>query len=399
MSIYAQHGHAKSNRITSALDANYLKGVIFGAKNESPDKLEECIAEMRASYPDTELILDPQFYVSALDRPKDRFLTQYPYYQAKRTARDFIKAQNISNYVKDTIDFQISLGLDAVVSPTVLFDSFDDRWYQIALNLTDESVAYHQKLTSPPRLIINFAFSEDVLNSQAEVDDFLNQITSWESLDAVYLLVSRNEKTYSQQFEDVRLANLMYLIYILGKRNNFEVVCGYSDFVGILLKAAGATSFATGWFQGLRQFHKANFMVDDSRGGPARPRYSSLKLFNSILLSELEQIHNIGALDEVLSGIDQDKIITAASSPETSSWSLSDSEQSHWATLANLDSELTGDVEIDMASVLAKLKTAKALYASLQQSGVIFESHNTREHHLDNFIDATESFQEKYAAL
>src|ERR1035437_7704625 len=105
MALFAQHGHGKSDKITTALDAATLDGVIFAARNEKPDKLAACIAELRENY-ETELLLDPQFYICTQTPPNDRYLPEYPYYVAGRTAADFVGTRRIQQYVKQTLDFQ-----------------------------------------------------------------------------------------------------------------------------------------------------------------------------------------------------------------------------------------------------------------------------------------------------
>src|SRR3989338_5290811 len=70
MALYAQHGHAKSDKITNALDAGILKGVIFSPRNELPENLQECITELHAGH-EADLLIDPKFYVAALPRPRE----------------------------------------------------------------------------------------------------------------------------------------------------------------------------------------------------------------------------------------------------------------------------------------------------------------------------------------
>ena len=392
MALYAQHGHAKSDKITNALDAGILKGVIFSPRNELPENLQECITELHAGH-EADLLIDPQFYVAALPRPREMKLVKYGYYPGSLSAADFVGTKKLKEYAKKTIDEQIALGADAIISPTVIFDSFDDRWYQIALNLADESLEYHASLSGPPRLLLNFALSESALSFQDGIEEFLNQITSWENANGVYLFIARTDPTYSQQIDEVRLGNLLYLVHSLSK-NGIEVICGYTDFLGVLLRAVGAKAFATGWYNNLRQFHKSAFMIKDPGGQPPRPRYSSGKLFNSILLSELQLIHDVGELDGVLSGVTTDDIITAAASgPASAQWTAQISCQHHWETLAKMDSELTGNLSADLSHLLQKLEEAKAIYLVLRRAGVTFEGNSSEEHHLGAWVNAIQGFK------
>ncbi len=393
MALYAQHGHAKSEKIVTALDANILKGVVFSPRNELPENLIECITNLHSNH-DADLLIDPQFYIAALPRPKEMKLIKYGYYPGELSAADFIGSKNVKEFVKKTIDEQIVLGADAVISPTVIFDSFDDRWYQIALTLADASLEYHSTLDGPPRLLLNFVFSETVLNDLSNMKDFLNQITAWEKAAGVYLIISRTDPTYSQQIDEVRLTNYLYLVHFLSK-NDIEVICGYTDFLGILLRAVGAKAFATGWYNNLRQFHKSAFTMRDQGGQLPRPRYSSSKLFNSILLSELHLAFEADLLSTVLSEVSTDAVISAAPagpSSIASEWAMPVSCQHHWETLAQLDNQITGDVAVDLDRILDQLDKAKGIYLSLRRAGIPFEN-SSNEQHLDILVNSINNFR------
>lgn len=395
MTLYAQHGHGKSDKIARALDATSIDGVIFGARNEKPENVRGIIQNIRQNYT-TELLFDPQFYVSTFTPPHDGYLPEYEsYYRAGRTRGDFVSAQRLAAYARGTLDFQYDLGLDRLISPTVYFSTFDDIWQQIALNLADASLTHYITLDQPPPLLLSFVFAEQALDSPQELDGFLDFLTSMD-LHGVYLIVAREDGAYSCRFDNARLAQLLYMVHVLGVVNSFEVVCGYSDFVGVPLRAAGATSFATGWNHSLRQFNRRSFIRREGGGRRPRLRYSSSPLFSSILLSELQQVYEIGQLDQVLSGVDLDEIITAARSPEASDWSQNTSDLHHWQALAQLNAGLSGDFASDTTQVLRRLRDARALFALLQNDGVVFEGQND-VYYLDDWIDAVRSFQRRVA--
>ncbi len=390
MSLYVQHGHAKAARLSEALARQRADGVIFAARNEKPQNLKDCLAELRRGI-QCELLFDPQFYVSTLIPPNDRYLPEYPYYEAGRTAADFIGASRIKGFVERTLGFQSQLGVDRLISPTVLMNGFTDRWSQVALTLADASIEYHAGLKDPPPLLLSFLIAEGAFDSKDELDSFLDTLTAWD-VDGFYLIVARDERAYSQRFDDARLAHLLYAVHVLADRNGFRVVCGYSDFVGVLLRSVGATAFATGWSQSQRQFHVERFLKRPSGGRQARLRYSSGPLFNSIMLSELQSIHDVGAMPSVLSGVSLDEVIAKANGPEASDWNQSTSDHHHWETLAKLDRRLCGRVTDDAATIYEMLREAHGLYATLE-SRVVFDRF-TDGSHLPEWGRAMRSFKE-----
>ncbi len=263
----------------------------------------------------------------------------------------------------------------------MLFDSFNDRWYQIALNLADASLEHHSKLNDPAPLLLSFVFAEEALSAEEEVNRFLDTVTQdgW-GMEGFYFVVSRHESAYNQDCDSARLANLLYAAHVLGHVNALRVVFGYTDFLGIPLRAVGASAFATGWSQGLRQFARRNFLVRAPGGQPARDRYSSGPLLNSIFLQELQEVFDVGRLDDVLSDVDLDQNMISAASPQAAGWSPPVSHQHHWQTLRSLDASLTGNVRQQVVQVLRLIRAAQGLYALLERDGVSFERFTGKEH-------------------
>lgn len=392
MPLYIQHGHGKSDKITRALSDAVVTGVILAARNESRANLESCMGELNGR---CEVLLDPQFYLCTLVPANDKYLPEdySAYYQAGRTASDFIRGSAIRGYAKGTIDLQVEVGVNRIISPSVIFDSFNDRWSQIALTLADASLEYHAGIPRVPPLLLTFVFDEGALASKNELDLFLDTVTAWDA-HGFHLIVVRQDPSYSQRFDDTKLANLLYLVHVLGARNDYQVVCGYSDFVGPLLRAAGAHVVATGWYHSLRAFHRKTFLQRRPGGQPPRERYSSAPLMNSILLGELQSVFDVGKLDQVLSGVAMDRVITAARSPaDASAWNRTLSEVHHWQTLKTLEDRVTGNPRSDVPTILSSLETASGLYTELARAGVIFDR-LTGGTHLQEWIAALRQFRQ-----
>jgi hypothetical protein len=392
MAFYVQHGHGKSDKISKALEQGVIDGVILSPRNESLANMSACIAECRQH--DCEILFDPQFYVSTLVPAKDGYLPQdyKEYYTAGRTSGDFIRAKKNREYARGTLDVQVALGVDGLISPSVIFDSFSDKWSQTALTLADASLEYHSELKAPPPLLLTIIFDEAALSSKDELDKFLDIITAWD-VEGFYLVLVRSDSGYSQRFDEARLSHLLYFVHVLGVVNEYRVICGYSDFVGVLLRAAGASGFATGWYQSLRQFHRKAFLMRKAGGQPSRERYSSLPLVNSIFLSELQSIYEVGALEQVLSGVDLDAVVKGSAGPEASTWNRPTSEVHHWQTLAALEDSVAGGSASDLDVLLEQLKEASGLYAQLEGQGVQFER-QTDGRHLGEWIRGITQFRE-----
>jgi hypothetical protein len=394
MSLLIQHGHGKSDKIDLCLKDDSADGVIFAARNETPEKLEACLDKLTGEHEDKYFYLDPQFYLTSFSPPNDRYLPEYPYYKAGLGSTAFANPATVSKYAKLTLEYQQGLPVDRLISPTIMFSSFDDASYQSALSLAYASLDAHAGIKDAKPLLLSFVFAEEALASREQLDHFLDAVTQedW-GMNGFYFIVEKREDGYNQRFDEERLAHLLYATYVLSVTNEFEVLFGYTDFVGILLRAVGAESFASGWAQSARRFKRKAFTKSKGGGQQPRPRYSSAPLFNSILVDELQDIYDTGRLDEVMSGADLDSIITDASSPQAATdWGLAVSQQQHWQTLSLLDEAIDDEPKSDAKNTLAKLRAADGLYRALELEGVQFDR-NSNKDHLKQWIGALKRLQ------
>lgn len=384
MAIYAQHGHAKSDRLDIALENGTLDGVILGARNEPPDKVKACVESLKEK---GDVLFDPQYFVSTFSPPNDRYLPEYSYYKSGLSSSSFTGAKRLASICEETINYQIQLGVDKVISPTIYCDDFEGKWGQIALNLADTSLDYHASLTDAPPLLVNFLIDEQALTSKKNVEAFLDQITSWD-MAGVYLVIAREDSSYSQLFDPQRLGHYLYMNHVLGEINGFEVVNGFTDFCGFLLRSVGSSAFASGWYQGLRQFNRKSFIKSKQGGSVPRLRYSSGPLMNSIFISELDQIREVGLLDDILSGTQVD----GALSEDSDTWNQKTSELAHWETLSFLDASIPKSLSKRLSLVDDQIEDANAIYFKLIEAGVVF-SNNTGPSHLEAWAEGFKNFK------
>ncbi len=381
MTIYAQHGYGKSDKIEAGIRGKTLSGVVLSPRDETPARMESYVADLRGEFgADLQILLDPQFYATTVLPARDGKLPDYPYYRGGLTRGNFVSPSNIALYVRETLDYQRTLGVSRLVSPTVLFDDFNDPWSQIALGMASE--AQGALTPSDPGLLLSLVFDEGALRHRKPLDDFLDLITMWD-VPGFYVVVRRADVGYPAHSDETVLTNLMYLLYALGEINSFEVVTGYSDFVGLLGQAVGATATCTGWYNSLRQFSLRRFQPV-SGGRAARPRYSSGPLLNSVLiLPEFSSAWRLGHTASVHSGTAHDAAL-GSGNPGTPPWPAAVSCLHHWEVMSRLASTVVtaGRTSRRLDALEAILNNAIASYASLEAAGVTFGTHTgSREAH------------------
>lgn len=391
--LFAQQGYGKGSKIDVGLAGGFLDGVVVSPRDESRASVEALVGQYRAAGADV-VLFDPQFYASTIPDPNARYLVDYEYFRPNLVYRNFITPSDITAYVDGALGFQARLQVTHFCSPTVNFAGFGDRWNPIALTMAAESVRVKRAMNDQRPLLVSFVIDEQAMMADEGVDEFLDIITGIEA-EGYYFLIRRSENQYSQQMEPKSLANLMYLTYVLGSVNSYQVVFGHTDLIGALLCAAGATASANGWFNNLRYFSFARF--EPSAGGrQPSPRYTSRALLNSIKVTpELDQIASVGQIRNVISGTSYDGVLNVPR-PGRAPWPAEDSALHHWQVnktlLDDISRRRTVGSRLDYVASL--VRDASALYSNLVRSGVVFDA-LTGPHHLPQWHSAISDFRTK----
>ncbi|MFH1010972.1 MAG: hypothetical protein V1784_07040 [bacterium] len=392
MAIYAQHGYGKSDKVDRGLQSGSLGGVILSPREETPENLQRYISDVRSRFHGMQILVDPQFYSTTMTPVRERHLPDYDYYRSGLTRSNFISPTEVSAYVEETLEFQRRLQLSYIVAPTVSFDDFRDIWSQTALQMGQEAVRYHSECRDPTPLLVSIVFSETALRSTQSLQEFLDIISLFQTT-GFYVIVRRTTSQYQPHLDFNVLGNLLYLTYALAERNNYEVILGYTDIVGILLHAVGAKATACGWYSNLRQFSSAR-LEPQTGGRQPRPRYTSIPLLNSILvMPELVETSRVGLIDEVLSGTTLEQSLRR--DPGNVPWPLDTSTLHHWEALHIATQDIVAQASVGARLTLALrwIQRAEAIYTNLQNRGVVFD-YSSGPGHLDQWQRAIRTFRD-----
>ena len=394
MSIFVQHSHGKSDKIDTLIEKEFTTGIILSPKGESsPQKMAEVI-KTYSKNPNLEILFDPHFHLGLIENCTDTKIKDYPYYISPLTAKHFSSPQKIINYVSSTLEYQIkNLNLSKFISPTCIIESFETSLASILM--AQSSVDYANDNNITKSLYVSFVISENAFRgSKDSLDDFITNITSIDNLDNVYLVIDKINEGYSQQMDADILQNILYFVYSLSNRNNINIICGYSDLIGLVYLTAGAKILATGWSQKTRYFSKNNYK-EMSGGSQPKPRYTSIPLLNSIFnVPELQTIKNLGYFEEVLSNTSYDSILIE-NDLTTDAWNRSISYYHHMECINILAKEIENidNIEQRIDLMLEKINNANILYTKLIHANVPFDTHNDKKH-LKQWKSALENFKE-----
>src|ERR1700682_5377630 len=107
MSLYAQHGWGKSDKIERAIAAGSLTGVIMSPRDETPTNLSSYAAKLRTEFGrNLKIYFDPQFYATTIPYARDGRLADYSYYKPGLSRSNFSGMSNIHKYAKDVLSFE-----------------------------------------------------------------------------------------------------------------------------------------------------------------------------------------------------------------------------------------------------------------------------------------------------
>jgi hypothetical protein len=398
VSIYIQMGYGKGDKVDKAIQNKSISGVVLSPRDEKKDALEASVLNLKALYKDVDILFDPQLYYSTYADAVCKNLSSYTYFPGIINL-SFFKFRNINQVITDCLNYQSQLKLDTLVSPNIIINNFSSRDAQIALSFADESVQVAKQLNKS--IYISLLFNESALNETANLNTFLNELTTFD-VKGFYITVIRNQSQYDQIFESsLQIKNLMGMLYSLREINEYDVVMGYTDVLGVLLMPFNITGIATGWHNSSKKFTVKQKILPSTGGRLPRERYTSVKLLNSIYLSEIDSIAeqfgtNSKEFNTILSGTSHDHLLKLSGVP-SGNWNRSLSHLQHWEAINTLNTELNkfNDISKKLDLLEEKIDYAQKFYSYLRNYSIQFEQ-STSNKHLQNWIEGVKEFRLEY---
>lgn len=388
MTVFAQCGSRKGgvagSIVTEALRLGLVQGAVLSPANESPADLDALIAECRKAKQDIDVLIDPQLYVSTLSGVRDTHLPEHGWFPKKTLKASSFTLRETQRIVRAALDWQYQRAVTTIVAPSIPIGAFDrDPFAQIAYMMAEEACAYHAEkgraATGQAKpLLISLVVREDALQATQPVREFVDRLRGLDPCPAgVYLVVERLNPGYTPLFEERALTNLLHCCHVLGNLDAWRVVLGYTDMIGIVAQAAGATTSACGWHQKLRYFHQQHWM--ESKGGATpRRRYTASPLFDSLLITpELTALDLDGLYPHVRSGTRFD-----VTCPQEDNWMPTTSTHHHWESLSNRASTIANVTGAAQRLDAIEDMLSKALHLGhlIEKKGIPFEKRKPTGH-------------------
>lgn len=396
VTLLAQHGYGKGEKIQHGLENGDIGGIIFSPKAEELKKIEMYIKKLKKSYGAVRIFFDPQYYLCALQGDISLGkLTSYAYCNMEIT-RPMLSDYRFLNTVCGSIfDIQCSLDVSGYISPAVIFHDFEDKESQITLSLAKlfgEKVEYINS-----QLYVSLCINEAAFNDINKMNNFLDTISLFD-VRGFYIIIDRNNQNGRiNEINPKILANIMQFVYNLSIINEYDVIIGYSDLLSVPLAAVSNADFASGWFNNSKRFSAANY-VKSTGGHRPKKRYTSSTLMNSILLiPEFQTLTDLKLIDRVLATSPYNQHLLPKL--DDAKWSDEVSCLHNWHVLNKLLEEVQSEKNIkDRILYLENMiQNAMELYkVILKQTYLDYASKGT---HLPMWKEAIKIFKESMVNL
>lgn len=372
MKLYAQHGHAASDKMVRALEAGYIDGAILSPRNLVPSQAGQYIEQLRSINPSADVLLDPEFYATRyVGTPNAQLghLEEWPYFVPRRRNELLHGSGAIESAIRSAFEFQRDIGCTQLISPTIyITSSFDSIEAAITISFMNQTKRTALDMGIQQPVYSTIAVGRDAIVDRQNYLTFLNAITTIEPLpDGVFVLVgagSTDERVGTIRSEIMVpevIAGWMLINYGLSL-NNIRVINGYSDLLAPWLGVAGAYSGASGWWSTLQVFSMSRYIRQAGRGQQPLVRYLSNKLLNRITINEREAFAEM--VPDIMNGLETDSLYISKEP------NRSDEALQSWQALSRLCAEAAA---LEMSDGIRFLRTriaeAKKLYDTLRDFG------------------------------
>ena len=397
MQLLAQHGFGNGDKIERGLEEGLIDGVIFGAKDVSPDKLVSCLTQISEDFPGSARLLDPQFYATLIAaQPGSRLGAligegSHPYFEARRR-RDLERDEMVVTDIRNVLDYQRELPVTALIAPNIVIrKSFDSIEGTIAKTFLRHAAEVGSKNEDGRPIYSTLAVSATALSDKIELQNFLQEITELENPPkGFYLLLEKPDSSIVSSLTEPDVLSRWMLITHTLKINGFKVINAYTDALSPYLAATGSDALATGWYNTQKCFSLRKFEPSSEFARRPVQRYMSAALLKSIRYTELHDLR--GRFPEVMNGLTFDKCYDPdeGSAPD----SLTSEALQNWEGIKAMNGlAVKDDVDASLANCRSALDAAEEIYGRIQEYGLTMRDRSSSAH-IDAIREELDSFTE-----
>lgn len=365
-----QVGHNAKWSIDAFEDEGCGNGLILSPLHQSKDSVEKLNADTRAAS-----MFDPQFYLPSSQKPK---LMQYPFFP-EAVGGGF----NTSSFkthalavAKECLEFQRSLGFRRLVIPTRFINQLYSDYVDRQKAFTVE--AFVEAAEGAP-LCLSLAVTAPMIEDTGFRQKLLNWITSYPSVDHVYLMYQHERDT--KQVADANFLRAAHDFFAEIQSTGLGLTVGYTNTECLLYSVLDNIELTIGAFENTRIFSVDKFVVsEEERRGP-KARIYLPGLLNWVQFEDARRIK--AEAPKVWTAIHtptghSEQALAQAIDPTFNQPPL----YKHYFLV--MQGEFTALEPMDRSARIARLKVrvagARQAYKAIEEAGVILERHGRGTH-------------------
>ncbi len=253
-----QVGHNAKWNINSFEEEGCGHGLILSPLHQSKESVERLDPNTRASS-----IFDPQFYLPSSQKPK---LLQYPFFPEVigggfKTSSFEAHARAVAN---ECLNFQRSMGFQRLVIPTRFINQLYSDYVDRQKRFTVESFV---EAAAGEALCLSLAVTGPMIEDPGFRQKLLNWITSYPSVDHVYLMYQHERDT--KQIADADFLRAAHDFFVEIRSTGLGLTVGYTNTECLLYSVIDDIELTIGAFENTRVFSIDKFVVsEEERRGP-----------------------------------------------------------------------------------------------------------------------------------
>lgn len=282
LGLLHQVGHNSSWNVESFETESCGDGLILSPLHQAKTIVERLKAGTRAAS-----IFDPQFYLPSSRKPK---LQTYPFFpeQVDGGFQTVTFRAHASTVARACIDFQVEQGYRKVVVPTRFLNQMFPDYFDMQQAFTVDAFMEH---AGDRPLCLSLAVTAPMIQHSMWRQSLLNWITSFPSVDEVYLMYE-HERDYKQvQDGDFLRDCLRFFSDILG--TGLALTVGYTNTEGLLFSAAGDLNITMGSFENTRIFSVDKFVESEGERRGPKARIYLAGLMNWVQFEDAKRIRQL----------------------------------------------------------------------------------------------------------
>jgi hypothetical protein len=248
MELYLQFGYGMMEHCRALLALWNGGTVILSPRDLNNDQLERLARTIR-TLPNSQTLLDPQFYLPHADHER---LCAHEYWPSDYETGVFWQGPALSNLLRRLEILNSQLGCRAFVLPGMLANTIDEDWLETQRAVVAEATAMKGALP----LVMTIALSADAVRNEDQIARLLEYSEQWPA--PKYYLVCEHPRGDYLVSDPNWLANVIDLAAGLRLRGA-EVILGYCNHQFLIAAIAHVNAIASGTWMNVRSFPPEKF--------------------------------------------------------------------------------------------------------------------------------------------